>query len=74
MSKEWYDKNYKDSEPTEFIKWFTGEYGNPLDYEDDKYEQDEYWIRRGFALMGWVGFRKYNNFDELLARYKQKKL
>ena len=44
----------KDKETPEFVKWFENSYGKSTDYDDSWNEQDEYWRRRGFALMGWL--------------------
>lgn len=50
MSREWYTKHHQDNETAEFRDWFTNSYGFPGSYID----QDEYWTRRAFALMGWL--------------------
>ena len=51
MSIGWYDDHWKERETADFRHWFLNEYG----YADDYECQDEYWVRRGFALMGWIG-------------------
>ncbi|MCK9577296.1 MAG: hypothetical protein M0R51_15430 [Clostridia bacterium] len=53
MSKYWYDKYHKEKESPEFLSWFINCYGADTNFEDVESEQDEYWVRRGFALMGW---------------------
>ena len=55
MSENWYDTHWRQQETPEFVSWWIGEYGNPEDYDEVEYEQDEYWVRKGFALMGWHG-------------------
>lgn len=54
----WYEENWETKEkqhPT-FIIWFEKEYGKLDDFNiDDPNEVDEYWTRRAFALMGWIG-------------------
>lgn len=54
MSKEWFDKHWASAETLEFVEWWLGDYGSPDDYSPDDAEQNEYWVRRGFALMGWL--------------------
>ena len=55
MSEWWYNKYWRDKETPEFVEWVETEYGKPKDYQNTIREQDEYWVRRGFALMGWHG-------------------
>ncbi len=54
MSKKWYDKYKKKYETQAFRSWWVSFYGNPKDYSDMDKEQDEYWIRKGFALEGYI--------------------
>lgn len=53
--KMWYDKYWKVKETPEFIAWFKKGYGDAKDFSSDPIEQNEYWVRRAFALMGWLG-------------------
>jgi hypothetical protein len=50
--KVWYDKHWKSKETPEFNKWFLKDYGVPEDFSDS--DDDEYWVRKAFALMGWL--------------------
>jgi hypothetical protein len=52
MSKEWFEKFYPEKDP-EFEAWWLKDYGPPEQYASSEDEQDEYWIRKGFALRGW---------------------
>ena len=54
MSKEWYNKHHLSKETPEFVEWFLSYYGPPELYGIDQGEQDEYWVRRGFAMAGWT--------------------
>ncbi|KKM08361.1 hypothetical protein LCGC14_1724540, partial [marine sediment metagenome] len=38
--------------------WFEKEYGLNNDFDPGLDEQEEYWLRRGFALMGWLAKEK----------------
>jgi len=40
-----------------FQQWWIKFYGTPSDYDDISYEQDEYWVRCYFALLGWRASR-----------------
>ena len=51
MSKEWYDKHHKEKETEEFNDFWMRFYDSCT--YDDPDEEDEYWIRKGFALIGW---------------------
>lgn len=54
MSKEWFDARIQmTSEP--FEAWWLEFYGKPEAYENNHDEQDEYWVRKGFAWHGWTG-------------------
>lgn len=62
MSKEWFDQHYP-VVASDFEEWWLGDYGPPENYSSDWDEEDEYWIRKGFALRGWkaghlAGFMK----------------
>ncbi len=52
MSLDWYNKFWKSKETLDFSLWFTKEYGLVEEYHPD--EKGDYYIRRGFALMGWL--------------------
>jgi len=58
MSSTWYDKYWKEKETPSFVAWFKKEYGTSSDYVPEPDEQEEYWVRRAFALMGWLGHEK----------------
>ena len=62
MSLEWYEKHHKKNENDAFNQWWKSFYGLPKDYTDDP---DEYWIRKGFALSGWIGQAHYFNTEIL---------
>lgn len=47
MSKKWFEEHYRCSEI--FETWWLTFYGSQDQYTD----QDEYWIRKGFAWVGW---------------------
>lgn len=53
MSKDWFDKYHKDKITVEFEQWWLEYYGPPGDYLSNENEQGEYWLRKGFALIGW---------------------
>lgn len=53
----WYEENRRDKETPDFVKWFEDRekgYGRPEDFDDHEDDPSEYWIRRSFALMGWL--------------------
>jgi len=54
-----YNKYWLSSETKKFISWFEDYYGSPNDYQlKDEYEIESYWVRRSFALMGWIAREK----------------
>jgi len=56
MSKEWYNKFHKKDETEAFVAWWTKYYEESLDTLSVSYgisDSNEYWLRRGFALLGW---------------------
>lgn len=57
MSKEIWEKHWASKETKAFIEWFEHleTYGRPTDFPNTEGEQDEYYTRRTFALMGWLG-------------------
>lgn len=54
MSKEWFDKHHSSKSDEVFEGWWKATYGPPESYGSEQDEQDDYWIRKGFALMGWI--------------------
>lgn len=50
---DWYEMYHRENETDDFLEWWVNYYGNPSDYEDTEEEQDEYWTRRAFALLGF---------------------
>ena len=52
MSKEWFEEHYPEKDG-DFEEWWIKDYGPPEQYSQEQDEQDEYWIRKGFALRGW---------------------
>jgi hypothetical protein len=52
--KIWYDKFHAAHETDEFNEWWETAYGPVALYSDDEGEQDEYWTRKGFSLLGWL--------------------
>ncbi len=60
MSLEWYDKYWLEKETDLFSIWWKKFYGEPEHYGDP----DEYWLRKGFALAGWIG-NMSNRKDDL---------
>lgn len=52
MSKNWYEEHHATDETPEFNRWFYEYYGKPEDYDSES-EQDEFWVRKSFALRGW---------------------
>lgn len=49
----WFTKHYRASLTVDFAAWWRDFYGTPADYQDTDSEQDEYYTRMGFALLGW---------------------
>lgn len=57
----WYDEHWKKQETPEFLKWWYESYGVITDFDtDNESEVEEYFLRQGFALMGWLA-RKVND-------------
>ena len=56
--KDWYNRHWEKKETQEFNEWFAGEYGNPGGFVSEPEEQYEYYVRKAFALMGWLGREK----------------
>jgi hypothetical protein len=51
---DWYNKHWKGKETEAFLKWWSATYGSAEDYGNDLGEQEDYYLRKGFALMGWL--------------------
>jgi hypothetical protein len=52
---EWYLERWKSRETPQFTDWWISYYGEPDIYDmTDIGEVNEYWVRRAFALMGWL--------------------
>jgi len=54
----WYEKFWKKCETDEFNTWWIDFYGGPEDYmivSEYEIEEKEYYTRKAFALMGWLG-------------------
>lgn len=61
MSKEWFDRNgYSDPRLLNpcFEEWWFKEYGPPENFGSESSEQDAYWIKKGFALLGWTAAKE----------------
>ena len=54
---KWYQKHWAEKETPEFYEWWEDWYGESDESSDDKYDTDEYWMRKGFALAGWLEAR-----------------
>ena len=55
MSQTWYNMNWADKETPAFVAFWLEWYGHDEDYANP----DDYWIRRGFALAGWLNRDKW---------------
>ncbi len=68
MSLTWYDKYWREKEVPHFVKWFEDpkegygpvemythwDDGTPMHPASRTEAENEYWTRRGFALMGYL--------------------
>jgi len=84
VQKEWYDNFWRNKETPEFMKWWISYYGNAEEYsmpseEQGKAnralaqeEQDTYWERRGFALIGWRAREGLSLEPEIIEERKEK--
>lgn len=63
MSKEIWEKHWASKETKTFVEWFEHleTYGRPTDFPNTEGEQDEYYTRRTFALMGWLGRERFRS-------------
>ena len=52
---EWYDKFHLKNETPAFVAWWDRFYEVQPKAHWNPEETEEYWLRRGFALMGWRG-------------------
>jgi hypothetical protein len=50
---EWFSKYHANNITDAFKEWWVVFYGYPQDYSED---HDEYWIRCGFAWLGWKNY------------------
>ena len=50
----WYNKHWLSKETKEFNNWWAKTYGNQEEFEDI----EEFYRRKGFALMGWTAREK----------------
>ena len=53
FKNSWYEEYWIDRETEEFNRWFEDYYEAPGEYP--KEEIEEYYKRKAFALMGWLG-------------------
>ena len=53
----WFSRTVADKLTDEFKVWWVDLYSTPFEYPDNPGEQHEYWVRCGFAFMGWQGAR-----------------
>ena len=56
----WFGRYHAQDLTQEFKEWWVDYYGAPSDYEDSYSEQDEYWKRCGFCLIGWCAAKTPN--------------
>ena len=56
VPSKWYQEHWSSKETAGFVAWFEKDYGLVSDFFDEDVE--EYWIRRGFALMGWLAAKE----------------
>lgn len=54
----WFANYHAQNLTQEFKEWWESYYGPPDAYHDSYSEQDEYWKRCGFCLLGWNAARK----------------
>ena len=50
----WFLKYHYENLTPAFTEWWVGYYGTPEQYDTHPGELDDYWIRCGFALIGWL--------------------
>lgn len=50
---EWYNRFHLANETEEYNAWFAKDYGKPADFNQDEDSSHEFYVRKGFALMGW---------------------
>ena len=51
----WYDEHWKEKETDEFNEWWLVYYGPLERFKDEIEGEDEFYMRKAFALMGWLG-------------------
>jgi len=49
----WYEKFWANRETEEFNSWYNRYYKPPEEYPEE--EMEEYYKRKAFALIGWLG-------------------
>ena len=54
---DWYDCNWKHRESRPFVLWWESYYPASELLRTEE-EIEEYWIRRAFALAGWIAARE----------------
>ncbi len=59
----WFAAHHADDLTEAFKVWWVGYYGTPEQYEEEHDERDEYWVRCGFAWMGWKARGKFGRFE-----------
>ncbi len=60
IKDDWFNEHHVKHITQEFIDWWIGYYGVPMDY-DSREIIDEYYIRMAFALSGWRAKESNNN-------------
>lgn len=51
---KWYEKYHRKKETKEFVSWWINYYGLPEEFNTSDDELHEYWVRRSFALAGFL--------------------
>lgn len=54
MKSDWYEKHWQEKETKEFNQWWELSYGGLEFVVKDEEEINEYFRRKGFALMGYL--------------------
>jgi hypothetical protein len=73
MSEEWYRKYHANTggcgEITSFEKWWLDVYGPPEGFDfQDLEDENDYWIRKGFARIGWAASRNIKFSESIKAK------
>jgi len=61
----WFTKYHAQNLTQEFKEWWVDYYGSPSDYDSSCGEQDEYWKRCGFCLVGWCSAKTSNSEEPI---------